>query len=89
MPARTPTDITLPEVWRIIDDLRATVSHLADTVQNLRTELAKEVESQVTLRLKAQGERIGKLERVVYGAVGLVCAGVLTALLSLVLAKSP
>jgi cell division protein FtsL len=89
MSTQTPTDITLPEVWRILDDLKTTVSHLADCVANLRTDLAKEVESQVTLRLKVQGERIGRLEKVVYGAVGVICTGVLIGLLSLVLNNRP
>lgn len=84
MPTSTPgdaTDVTLGELFRGLQ-------RLTETVEKLRVEMIREVESQVALRLKMQGERIGRLEKVVYGAVGVICTGVLIGLLSLVLSAN-
>jgi len=73
-----PTDVTLGEVWRGLEEVKTILTAL-------RTELSKEVETQVTLRLQAQGERIGRLEKVVYGAVGLILTIDVAAVLALVI----
>jgi tetrahydromethanopterin S-methyltransferase subunit G len=83
----TPDDVTTGELWRGFQEMKATLAELTKALATLRTDLAKEVESQVTERLKAQGERIGRLEKLVYGAVGLVLASVLTAILAVVIVK--
>jgi tetrahydromethanopterin S-methyltransferase subunit G len=83
----TPDDVTTGELWRGFQEMKAAVAELTKALASLRTDLAKEVEAQVSERIKAQGERIGRLERLVYGAVGIILVAVLTAILAVVIVK--
>lgn len=68
--------ITLGEVGRNVERLTTEVSHLAEKVGTLAVEDAK------------QGEKIARLEKIIYGALGVAGAALITAIITAVVAIS-
>ena len=64
------SSITLGEVGRNVERLTTEVSHLAEKFGTLAVEDAK------------QGEKIARLEKIIYGAVGVAGAALITAMVS-------
>ena len=100
MASAVPDDFSPGELARGIQrietalhDLAGKVDRHAETSDRERREDAARVDGQIetaiSVRLRAQGERIGRLEKVVYGAVGLILVSVLAGLLTLVIRTSP
>lgn len=75
-----PQDVTLGEVWRGVE-------RLTSTVESLRDEVIKEVESQVVSRMAVLAERVARLEKIIYPGIAVVLTAVTTAVLGLVLIK--
>jgi hypothetical protein len=75
-----PNDITLGEVWRGLQSLTMQVG-------SLRSDLKRDLDAQINDRQLAQDERIGRLEKIVYGAVGLILIAFATAVIGLVIQK--
>jgi hypothetical protein len=78
--ADPPQDVTLGEVWRGVE-------RLTSTVEALRDDVIKEVESQVVSRMAVLTERVARLEKVIYPGIAVVLTAVITAVLGLVLIK--
>ena len=80
MADQPPVDISTGELWRGIERIEKAVLGLKD-------EISKEIESTVSLRFQAQGERISRLENIVYGAAGISATALVTAFLGIILQK--
>jgi hypothetical protein len=75
---------TLGEVWRGLCSLRDAVAAMDARLAALRTDLSREMETQVDQRIAVLVNRLTRVERLVYGAVGLILTAVTVAVLSLV-----
>lgn len=62
--------VTIGEVGRNVERLTSEVSNLAEKVNTLAVEDAK------------QGEKIGRLEKIIYGALGVAGAAFITAIVT-------
>lgn len=62
--------VTIGEVGRNVERLTTEVSNLAEKVNTLAVEDAK------------QGEKIGRLEKIIYGALGVAGAAFITAIVT-------
>ena len=91
-----PGDITIGEVWRGMEEMRHTLGKVVEQLQSLPSTLATELDartaerveairSEFTTRLAAQGERVGRLEKIVYGFVALVMSSFVLAVAALVI----
>lgn len=78
---------TLGEMWRSLLDLKATITALDSRLAALRTDLSRELETQIDHRIAVLTERLSRVERLVYGAVGLTLTAVTVAVLSLIIGR--
>lgn len=80
-----PEEMSLGEVSRNLARLERSVGDMAATLTNLREGVAREIDIQIGNRVLGLMERVGRLEKLLYGAVALVLAAFLTAVSSLVI----
>jgi hypothetical protein len=78
-----PTDITIGEVWRGLQAVQSSLAALSTSLGSLRAALSSEVDVQISDKLQLHADRITRLERVVYGAVGVILTSVLVGVLAL------
>lgn len=81
------TGVTLGEVSRNLVRLESTVRDMTQTVLDLRTDMVREIDSQLEAKLESTKSRIDRLEKIIYGAVATVLVSFLLALLNLVISK--
>ena len=80
-----PGDVTLGEVWRGQQDIVKHLERLAEVVRKLPGEMEAVIDKRTDEKLKLRDDRIGLLQRLVFGAVGLVLLSVAASVVALVI----